>query len=98
MEVTTKLTWERLVQLEPRLLDLYNRARKSKPTNKHCWIYVWFGDEEHAGLKRELLQLVGWDAPLSAAAELTTELAYDIAYHHILDAIPGCEGCRCYED
>jgi len=97
MEAETRITWERLVQLQPRLIDLYRRALAADTSNENCWLDVWFGRDSGYGLKGEMSKLVGWDAPRNAPSELTTDIAYEVAYNHILSAIPQCRNCHCDE-
>jgi hypothetical protein len=74
------MTWKDLIQMEPRLLELYNRAlairNGDRPFND---IDVWIGSRH--GMNDDLVALVGWsrkDKP-----ELATNEAYDIAYDKI---------------
>src|SRR5215472_9802776 len=74
------MTWQRLIKLEPKLLELYNRAqaiRKRKRTFDP--LKVWIGSRH--GMKDEMAALVGWNR--ADVPELGTNAAYDIAYDRI---------------
>jgi len=74
------MTWERLIELEPRLSALYNRALTiGKGKRRFNPFDIWIGSR--TGMKDEMLGLVGWhrkDSP-----ELATDEAYNIAYDKI---------------
>lgn len=92
------VTWEMLIEAEPKLLDLYNDARKVKDdgTGKYfCGNEFWY---EVGGLKDRLLPLVGWERFYQDgdASILSTREAYDLAYRKIYNALPNCRGnCNC---
>jgi hypothetical protein len=74
------MTWKRLIELEPRLLALYNRALAIRNGRRPFDpIDVWIGSRH--GMKDEVTALVGWDRKDST--ELGTNEAYDIAYDKI---------------
>jgi hypothetical protein len=76
------MTWQDLIDLEPRLLALYNRALAIRNGNRPFdALDVWIGSGYRDGIKAEMVELVGWnrrDRP-----ELATNEAYDIAYDKI---------------
>ena len=75
-----RITWEKLIKLEPRLLELYNRAqairKRKRPFDP---LGIWVGSKH--GMKDEMTKLVGWNRP--DVPELGTNAAYDIAYDRI---------------
>lgn len=77
------MKWEQMLQIEPRLLDLYHEARAYKRTPNFCANQIWYGP---GGLKSQMMQLVGWDVD----GLLGTCEAYDVAYRKIYDALPDC--------
>ena len=95
-----RITWKRLCKLEPRLLDLYERASGirddlSKPS--FCANNVWYGRRGWPGLKPQLWELVGFGARRwGADPQLWSSLAYDIAYRKVYDALPDCRNCACW--
>jgi hypothetical protein len=73
------VTWERLIELESRLLALYNRAlaiRKGK--HRFNALDVWIGRGRGGGMKDDLMALVGWNR--KPHPELGTDEAYNLAY------------------
>ena len=76
----TKLTFNDLVALEPRLAHLLTEARSHKPSRKFCANEAWYGYFGFSGLKGKLLRLVGWgretppDGATDAAKEETPPL------------------------
>lgn len=79
------MTWEDLIELEPKLLTLYNRAleiRKRRPGVGA--LDLWIGPR--SGMKDEMTALVGWgrrDNPRLATSE-AYDLAYDKIYYEAL--------------
>jgi hypothetical protein len=94
----TKLTFNDLVALEPRLAHLLTEARSHKPSRKFCANEAWYGYFGFSGLKGKLLRLVGWgretppDGATDAAKEetLKSSQAYDVAYETVYRALPDC--------
>ena len=70
----TSLTWESLVEAEPRLATLERRAVL-------CSSRDW---RDFAILKRDLSRLVGWDS--GRRDDLGTVDAYDVVHRRILDS------------
>lgn len=92
------LTWEKIIEIEPHLLTLYEEAQGVKDggvSESFCENEVWYGrpDRPGSGLKPRLVRLVGWYAERSA---LRAPEAYDIAYSHIYHALPACRNCACW--
>jgi hypothetical protein len=76
------MTWERLIELEPRLLVLYNRALAIRKGKRRFDAFdVWYGRGSQDGLKAEMKALVGWSRKDNR--ELGTNEAYDVAYDRI---------------
>lgn len=80
-----KLTWDKLIEMEPKLNELYESAKNEKQTPGYCANRVWF-----TTLKPKLLALVGWDRE-EDHNQLCTDEAYDIAYETIYEALPCCD-------
>ena len=76
------MTWEKMVEIEPRLLDLYTEAKSKRRVKGFCANRAWY-----LGIKGRLCQLVGITArnPRLAGCE-----SYDLAYRKIYDALPNC--------
>jgi hypothetical protein len=94
-----RLTWELLKRLEPRLAELYEKARSIKDDHSRlafCANWHWYGLGEHwpGGLSAQVSRLVGWSAK-HPDPRLHTSAAYDIAYHTIYNALPDCRNCCC---
>jgi len=77
------MTWEQMVIIEPRLLELYKIAKSYKPTKNFCANQIWY---RRGGLKSKMMKLAGYGAP----GILGTPEAYDIAYQKIYNALPDC--------
>jgi hypothetical protein len=66
MTVTTseRLTWDDLVELEPRLGDLEARVREAVAAagkkRRWCATTAWYGPHLGGGFRSELARLVGW--------------------------------------
>lgn len=92
-----ELTWDLLVELEPRLLDLYREAQKVPKDSLKCgnWHWYGYGPLRGDGLKRKLIDLVGWgrtNGPLT----LQSCDAWDIANRKIYNELPNCgPDCLC---
>ena len=71
------MTWEELVELEPKLLDLEEKVRKGKPND----LIKWSKD-----YKPVLTKLVGYFRKEGPNALKTTE-AYTTAYYYLLDIV-----------
>ena len=74
------MTWQDLIELEPKLLVLYNRALAIRNGNRpfdalDVWIGRWHG------MKDELVELVGWSRKDNP--QLGTTEAYDLCYDKI---------------
>lgn len=84
--------WDKLIAAEPRLVDLYQRARSIRDdlTRKSFCANVHWYDE----LKPELVKLVGWSA-WSRKALLRSSDSYDVAYEVIYNVLPDCRNCWC---
>jgi hypothetical protein len=96
--VDQSLTWNTLVELEPRLPQLYHRAKAIKDhrrTKSFCANQVWYGTAYSGSLKDRLCVLVGWERLGSGDPRLKTSEAYDLAYDKLYDVLPACRNCAC---
>ena len=88
MSSTRKLTWKRLIKIEPRLLALYDEAKAVDGNAEHfCANTVWY-----ERFKPRLFSLVGWECGNPA---IRTQEAWDLAYETIYEALPPCRDCLC---
>lgn len=88
IQETQALTWPRLVELEPALLDLFREAQAVDGGDAHfCANRGWYDS-----YRPRLLALAGWEARQPA---LRTQEAYDLAYETIYAALPPCRDCLC---
>lgn len=87
-------TWQRLVEIEPRLAALEGEIRAIKPGRGFCANAVWYGYARRPSLKDRMSRLVGWDATNPA---LRDPKAYDVAYQHLYKLLPDCrhDGMLC---
>jgi len=87
--IDNKITWEDIIEIEPRLKELYqiakNEDRPDLPAN-YCANEIF-----HKQLKPKITRLAGWGA---RNPELRSCRAYDVAYHKIVDALPACQHDR----
>jgi hypothetical protein len=81
--ITKELTWDTLVELEPKLQELYDRTLCLKPPPPVGQGDAWL---EPQSLRAHLINLVGLLAPAEAHPLLRTMDAYTLAYRKILDA------------
>ena len=77
------VTWEELVELEPRLGDLLHRVESARPTEgatefdyERSWMHF----------KEPIADLVGWHRK-SGDEKLRTCYAYEIAYYTLLNVL-----------
>lgn len=86
-----KVTWAKLVKLEPRLTGLLGMAM-TPSFSQHgkkvfCANHFW-----GTSIKPLLVELVGWHVSTEI---LGTSEAYDVAYEKIYNALPNCCNCIC---
>lgn len=98
-ERTIMITWEQLVEVEPRLAELLEEIKKVKDNPEEpsfCANYEWYVRERADGrsFKRKMISLVGSEAETSNRL-LSTSEAYDLAYGVLYDTLPGCRNCTC---
>jgi hypothetical protein len=73
-------SFEKLCELEPRLVDLAELVKTLAPT--HATIFrCWYGDATTDGIKDVLVALVGYGA---ANPQLRNSESYDAAYDYLL--------------
>ena len=81
--------WVSLIEIEPRLAELYEEVRKLKDPGGgyFCAETIW-----HRRIKPQLVALVGFRAH---APRLRSMAAYDLAFEKLYGAMPPCRGCAC---
>jgi hypothetical protein len=86
--------WERLVELEPRLQELFDEACTPEVGKRpYCRLTTWYGRGKD-GLKVRLAQLVGLGSEQPGL--LTSVEAYRVGYETLFAALPECdENCSC---
>jgi len=84
------MSWEKLIELEPRLAELLEEAKQVKDLggSSFCANQTWFNR-----FGKRLDKLVGWYA--EGAPAIQTSESYDIAFMKIYDALPACRNCTC---
>jgi hypothetical protein len=94
LEAGAAPSWERLVELEPRLQELFEEACSPPITARpYCRMASWYGPGPEA-LKVRLARLVGLGAEQPGL--LTSVEAYRVAYETVFAALPECdENCCC---
>ena len=82
-ETPEQLTWEALVELEPRLEGLLGRVLAARPIRRRGANYegIW------GRFKDPLSDLVGYFLPSSRDPRLRSTEAYDVAYKKLYDAL-----------
>ncbi len=93
----TESRFAELCKLDPKLTELAAEATRARanPGAPFCANSVWFGYDGYRGIKRRLVQLVGWMRH-DEKPELKTIDAYNVAYDAIYGLLPECEGgCSC---
>ena len=87
--IAPKLTWEKLMQLEPRLRDLWQEAQHADFCGgRFCSQDAW------RAIKLRLVEIVG-HCRSDFHPILGTSAAYELAYDRLLEAVPSCRGCAC---
>jgi hypothetical protein len=96
-----KLTWERCVEIEPRLLELEREILEVDDTAEDfCANAVWYGNGLGPGrgyghgdsFKERVVRFAGWHGEHE---ELGTPVAYELVYQHLYSLLPPCRGCLC---
>jgi len=75
-------SWDRLVELEPRLADLPVAAKECQADTSCTWEECWFGKR---GLHARMCRLVGYGAEQPGL--LASPAAYEIAYSKLVAAM-----------
>jgi len=81
----TKITWEKIIEIEPEINQLYEIAKnenRSDLPEDYCANDVFYNE-----LKPEIMQLAGWYAE---DRRLKSTRAYELVYMKIYDALPYC--------
>lgn len=88
------MTWEELVKIEPRLLELYHAAKYAGTgQERFCGNEAWYGVGDEVGFKHLMSQLAGWETPKTANPRVRTSEAYEVALDKIYNALPPCRHC-----
>lgn len=77
------VTWPRMIAADPRLAELEGIIR-SWPMEFECSVILWINR-----FKPQMETLVGWSRPDSHPL-LSSNEAYERAYNHLYDPMPGC--------
>jgi hypothetical protein len=94
------LTWERLVELEPKLLALeggvkvFAAAYALQRVRCANAAMLGYGDFEGCGIKDKIQKLVGWYRPEKHPI-LSSMRAYDIVGDRMYRLLPDCRRCNC---
>lgn len=87
-----KVTWELLVQTDPRLQFLYNRIIQAAPKSEWVADELWYGHNEKFGFKQSMQKIIGWYRNIDDADKcpfMTDISAYDVAYRKLYDEALG---------
>ena len=103
--VETKVTWDTLTELEPRLVALMERAKAVMADGPHfCANNAWYGYKNprdlNVSIKRAFMDVIGWDRIHNSGNKETERIlrgqrAYDIGYKAIYEKLPDCRDCGC---
>jgi hypothetical protein len=75
--VTEPLTWERIAELEPKVLRLLEEIKTERP---HEGNYLWIWGK----YKQRLSEVVGWGREAATHPELGSSQAYNLVYDRLL--------------
>jgi hypothetical protein len=78
--VTEPLTWERITELEPRVLGLLEEIKAERP-HEGNYLWIW------RNYRQRLSELVGWGRTATAYPELRSSCAYNIVYDKLLHSL-----------
>jgi hypothetical protein len=98
---TAVLTWQRLVELDGRLAQLLDEARRTHGVYRDrpfCRNDYWYGRGrwESNGLKHRLECVVGmFRRDMRHMDLLGSAAAYELAYRTLYDALADCHGGEC---
>ena len=89
--IAPKITWEKLVAIEPRLDELLKEIEAIKDPGgpSFCANDIWYRQ-----YKPRFLKLVGWAAEKDDSV-IKTEKAYNLAYKKLYHSLPDCRDCGC---
>ncbi len=82
------MTWQELIEEEPRLKDLEARIRQVKSSRNFCANAVWYGYSGGASFRNEVVDLVGWH---NGNPALRSMGAYSTAYDYLYGLLPDCK-------
>jgi len=92
------ITWDELVELEPRLEALLQKAQSiedDKSKKSFCANAAFYGFDGYEGLREKIRNLVGWEVYDVIDPRVQTASAFDAVYRKIYDALPDCRNCWC---
>jgi len=78
--VTEPLTWERITELEPRVLGLLEEIKAERP-HEGNYLWIW------RNYKQRLSDLVGWGREAATHCVLRSSAAYNIVYDKLLNSL-----------
>lgn len=76
--VTEPLTWERIAELEPKVLGLLQEIKAERPREGN-YLWIW------GKYKQRLSELVGWGREAATHPALRSSAAYNIVYDKLLN-------------
>ena len=91
------ITWNELVEIEPRLAALERELAKVKDPGgdtAFCANEHWYGKNGGVCYRDLLIGLVGFHAR-NRDTRLQSYHAYQLDYIHLQDQLPDCRGCGC---
>lgn len=92
--------WEDLVRIEPRLGEMLKEIQSIKDDGtapSFCANAQWYRSpgEGEDSFKDRLVAMAGWHAQ-SSDPEIRSDLAYNVAYEKLYEALPNCRNCGCF--
>jgi hypothetical protein len=85
LELRTGVTWQDMVEVEPRLGELLWKARQAG-ARCHCWLDV---DRVFVSIRYSIVELVGFTGKNHAHPVLGSTEAYQVVYWKLYDAVAG---------
>ena len=78
--VTAPLIWEKIAELEPKVLVLLDEIKAERPRESN-YLWIW------GKYKQRLSELVGWGREAATHPELRSSAAYNIVYDKLLKSL-----------
>lgn len=90
MEQIKDQQWNAIIEIEPMLGELQQRARdvKDEGGSHFCANTVWYSE-----FKPTLVSLAGFEAK---NRRLRSMPIYDLAYSKVYNELPACRNCTCF--